>query len=217
MADAPLAVGDVLEVRFEGTVLGNRWNNVRHFAITTAPSGSLATYDVLREAAEVLHDAYFDALSPHLSTDWFHNLTRVKRIRPTDSVFAFHADPAAGAVSGGVDEPDDALVVRFYTSQSGRHRQGRMYIAGLSDADVSAGYYSSTKALLIRASLNDLFSTTVTMPGGMEVFGYVWSPTLSNDGDPLTLAAYPITLVVVDTVVRRMTRRDHNDPLLIGS
>lgn len=215
MADAPLTVGDVLEVRFEGTVAGQRWNNVRHFAITTAPSGSLDTYDVLREAAETLHDAYFAALSPHLCTYWVHALTRVKRIRPGASVFAFHADPAAGVVVGAPDEPDDALVVRFYTSQSGRSRQGRMYIAGMADADVTAGFFDQTKALLIRASLFDLFGTTVTMQGGMEIFGYVWSPTLSNDGDPNTLAAYPVKRVYVDTVVRRIVRRDYDYATLV--
>lgn len=217
MADAPLAVGDVLEVRFEGMTSQNRWNNVTHFAITTAPSGSLDTWEVLREAAEVLHDAFYAALSPYLCLDWTHELTRVKRIRPGPSVFAFHAIPGAGVVAGSVDEPDDALVVRFYTTQAGRSRQGRMYVAGLADSDVVAGYYSSTKALLMRAALADLFTTPVTMPGGMEIHGYVWSPKLSNDGDPGTLAAYPIVRIVIDTVVRRMTRRDHNFPLLIGS
>lgn len=214
MADAPLAVGDVLEVRFEGQTGPHRWNNVRHYGVTVAPSGSLATYDVLADMAEFLHDRFYMLFSPELAATWVHSVTRVKRIRPTPSVFAFHADPAAGAVAGDVDEHDDAVVIRFYTSQSGRHRQGRMYLAGIPDADVSSGILTSAKAALLRANANDMFAIPLVTPGPMTIHGYVWSPTLSNDNDPNTLAAYPITQVVVDQVVRKMTRRDWDDPIL---
>lgn len=208
MADANLAIGDVIEVRFEGLVNQSRWNNVTHFAVLTLPPDPEEIYENLRELAELLHDAYYAAFDAFLAQSWYHTLTRVKRIRPTPSVFSFHAETAAGMVTGGVDEPDDALVIRFYTSQSGRSRQGRLYLAGIPDASVEDGLFDATEAVLLKAQANDLFNTVRTTPNGMQVHGYVWSPTLSNDGDPATLGAYPITMVSVDRVIRRQKRRD---------
>lgn len=208
MADANLAVGDVIEARFEGSVGGSRWNNVTHWAVLVLPPDPEEIYDNLTELAEVLHDAYYAAFDGFLATTWAHTLTRVKRIRPTDSVFAFHANPQAGSVTGDVDEPDDALVIRLYTSQSGRSRQGRIYLAGIPDSEVDGGYYDQANALLMKAQANDLFNTVKTTPNGMQVHAYVWSRKLSDDGDPLTLGAYPVTRVAVDRIVRKQTRRD---------
>jgi len=215
MADADLAVGDVLECRFEGTILGNRWNNVIHLAITTAPTNPDEIYENLSALADSMHTAFFNAVSPNLVTTWVLNLTRIKRIRPTPSVFAFFADAMTGAVTGEVDEPDDAIVCRLYTSQAGRSRQGRIFIAGIPDAEVSIGLLSSTVADELAADLGVFFVGPITGSNGLTVSCYVWSPKLSNDGDPLTLAAYPVKRVFIDRVVRRMTRRDWNDPVLV--
>lgn len=215
MADAPLAVGDVIEVRFEGQVLSNRWNNVIHVAITVAPSDPDDIYDHLKALAATMFSTYFNAVSAELSNVWTLDLCRVKRIRPTASVFAFFADPTAGAVGSGIDEPDDAIVCRLYTSQAGRSRQGRIYIAGIPDVDVASGILAEGTADELATQLQAFFVGPITGTAGMEVHCYVWSPKLSNDGDPLTLAAYPVTHIYIDRIVRRMTRRDFKNPLLV--
>lgn len=212
MEDAILAVGDVIEVRFEGYVEASRWNNVTHWAILTLPPDPEQVYDNLSELAELLHDAYYAAFDAFCATSWSHTFTRVKRIRPTPSVFAFHATPGSGLVTGQTDEPDDALVIRLYTSQQGRSRQGRMYLAGIPDSEVVGGVYDSAEALLLKAQANDLFNTVRTTPNGMQVHAYVWSKKLSDDGNPATLGAYPVTRVAVDKVIRRQTRRDQKTP-----
>lgn len=212
MADADLAVGDVLEVRFEGYVGAARWNNVTHWAILTIPPDPDDIYDHLTSLADVLHTAYYNAFDAFLSNAWQHTYTRVKRIRPTASVFAFHAEGNGGLVTGTVDEPDDALVIRLYTSQAGRSRQGRIYLAGIPDADVENGVYDDAQAVLLKAQANDLFNVVKTTPEGMEVHAYVWSRKLSDDGNPATLGAYPVTRVAVDKVIRRQTRRDFPIP-----
>lgn len=214
MADAPLTVGDLLEVRFEGQILSNRWNNVIHVAVTVAPSNPDAIYDNLKVLSSNLLTAYYNAIGAELSNVWTLDLCRVKRIRPTASVFAFSADPTAGTVVTGIDEPDDAVVCRLYTSQAGRSRQGRIYIAGIPDADVVSGILDATTASELADQLLEFFVGPIMGSNGMEVHCYVWSPKLSNDGDPATLAAYPVTNVFIDRVVRRMTRRDFKTPIL---
>jgi len=214
MADAPLTVGDVLEVRYEGTIAGNRWNNVIHVAITEVPGGTPDTYALLVEAAEAMFDAWLNALGPLLSQYWVLELCRIKRIRPTASVFAFFANPTAGTVTGVIDEPDDAIVVRLYTSQAGRSRQGRVYIPGVPDDVVQGGYASTTFIDDLLGNLETFFLGPITFDSGLVVHCYVWSPTLSNDEDPTTLAAYPVVRIFADSVIRRQTRRDYKNPQL---
>lgn len=215
MADAPLAIGDLFEVRFEGQVNGNRWNNVRHMALNTLPAVPGETYAHLLAWAEDLHDAYTNGFNDLWTSACIFELTRIKRIRPTPSVFAFFARQEPGVVSGGTDEPDDAAVIRFYTSQAGRSRQGRTFFPGIPDANVNDGILDAGYASDLLAAADGFYLGDVTMSDAAVLNFYVYSRKLSDDGDPLTLGAYPITHVMVDQVVRRMTRRDHKYPLLV--
>lgn len=205
------ATNDILEVRFEGVILpsGTRWNIVRHYRVISNEDTASTAYNWLNQAAAIIGTNFASGPLTQMSEQVRYDFLRIKRVAPTQSVFAISAvGSGLGDLTGNVDEPDDAVVITWRTDlPSGRFR-GRSYIPGIPDANSDEGLISEAYAEELWYVWENML-TTVPVPDYGEVQMWHYSPTNFAQTSNVGSSSAPIIGVEVDRVVRRQTRRDY--------
>lgn len=204
------ALNDILEARFEGVNLasGTRWNIVRHYRVLTNEDTASTAYNWLNQAAQLIGANFATGPLSEMSEQIRYDFVRLKRVAPTQSVFAISATGSGvGDLTGDVDEPDDATVITWRTDlPSGRFR-GRTYVPGIPDAESAEGLITVDYAeRLWEVWENMLTLVPITDYGSIQMWHY--SPTNFAQTASVGSSSAPIIGVEVDRVVRRQSRRD---------
>lgn len=204
------ALNDILEARFEGVNLasGTRWNIIRHYRVIDNQDTASTAYNWLRQFAQVVGANFATGPLSEMSEQIRYDFVRLKRVAPTQSVFAIDATGSGvGDITGNVDEPDDAVVITWRTDlPSGRFR-GRTFAPGIPDAESDEGLISVDYAeRLWEVWENQLSEVPVTDYGTIQQWHF--SPTNFAQTSNVGSSSAPIIGVEVDRVIRRQARRD---------
>lgn len=147
MPPMPANVGDAFEVRIQGTLEGQRTENVYHFVCVGD------TADVELNLIAVFIDCFIDNLLPVLSSSWTFERVVWKKVSPTASIEQIFATglPAAGGGSAVALPSYASLLFSERSDVPGRSGRGRKYIAGIPEAATIGSKLDPTHAFWLGA------------------------------------------------------------------
>lgn len=132
---------DCYQVRIVGRMEGQETNNVLHFRYLSGASD----VDVDLHLIQVLMQCFITHVLPVLASAWTLERVVWKRVSPTVGPEIISIPVGAGA--GGT--PTAALpsfcsaVLSIRTKEGGRRKRGRMYIAGLPEAETTNSLFNT--------------------------------------------------------------------------
>lgn len=137
-----LAVDDVVEVSFRGTLYGQRILTVLHYAVVTATAGS--TIDQLQTIAASLNASTGsqDPVGKMLalqSNDYTLDAIRTQVVSPQRSIYVQVANGNSGLVGDIAATPNIALSITKRGFEGGRKSIGRLQLAGVPSINISQG------------------------------------------------------------------------------
>jgi hypothetical protein len=147
MPPIPANVNDCFEVRLQGTIEGQRTENVWHFICVGD------TADVELNLIKVFVDCFIDNLLPVLSSAWAFERVVWKRVSPTLSIDQiYQTDLPANGAGAATSLPSYAsLLYSERTELPGRSGRGRKYIAGIPENATIGSKLDPTHAFWIGA------------------------------------------------------------------
>lgn len=199
----PVQVGDVLEVRMNSRLFGQRLLNTMHYRVTTPPENA----DLKIEASEIINSmrgaqgviAQLVALG---CPDWSMEYADVQVIYPSRKAFVRIPVNSVGLnpTPGGALPANVAVVVSTSPVVAVKGRTGSMHVAGIGAADVKDGELNldtfGKLDVLGTAMVNDM----VTVSGG------VYEPVLYPRKQGLPILRQDVYRVqVTSRVLRRRT------------
>jgi hypothetical protein len=168
----PIPQGGIVQVRLQGTLEGQKVQNVLYFRAQAADTDAIA--HLLAEIVECL----ITALIPGLSAAYAFERAVGMLVSPTHGV-EFEYVPAVLADGVG-DLAGDALpsyssaLISLRTGFGGRSGRGRMYIAGVAESSTTGSYIKPDDALLTgmvafaACMLGKFFTRDVAAAGNYE-------------------------------------------------
>jgi len=200
-----LAVGDIVAVKINGLLLGQRTITTFHYFVAS-PGSSPSTIAALDQ-----FNAYFAAYAfgPYATflecvpVTWVNEFNTVQQVTPVLSVARFNVlvDPGT---RGAATTANLAAVVTKGTNFGGRDQVGSWHLPGVAAADQTGGdLIAALEAKMV------LFGTSTLLSLTDPVTGIVFSPGLfhRNPEAPLTSTITPLTRAVPQTTIRVMRRR----------
>lgn len=130
MPPMPASVNDGFEVRIQGTLEGQRTENVYHFACVGD------TADVETHLILVFVECFIDNMLPVLSSSWTFERVVWKRITAPASIEQIFTTglPAAGGGAAAALPAYASALFSERTDLPGKSKRGRKYIAGVPEA-----------------------------------------------------------------------------------
>lgn len=141
---APLAVGDVVEVTYEGTLSSQTILSVLHLRVTTAPSGGTSAEVQLLDLANWLADKTVNAfLAKYLlaaANNFSMYQVRTQKIYPARTIFATSLVNEPGAFAFPATTPNLAASIEKKSLTVGRKGIGRLQFGPVPNTQMSGGY-----------------------------------------------------------------------------
>ena len=205
-----LAIGDVIEVSFRGTLFGQRILNILHYVVSVTGAGQ----DNF-QLEEIAQDMATSAISNPIIPAWLASVgaeytmdeVRAQRVYPTRTIYQRSLVDLAGTHADPCLTANIAVSIQKRGLVSGRTGNGRMQLGGIPrsgmvDGSIDvAGYGALVSSLRNALALNQTTSVTpVTI-----------QPCIFNP-----LAAAPKYQLISSWLVQTTLRTMHRRTLLVG-
>jgi len=205
-----LAINDVIEVSFRGTLFGQRILNILHYAVTVV--NAMPTLDQLQLIADELNTGaisapliptWMDAVAPQYNLDEI----RVQRVYPTRTIYQRSLPDTPGVYAGTCLTANIAVSIQKRGVTSGRQGNGRMQLAGIpregmDGGSIDVGGYGP----LLSAFRNQLLQNESTSGGEVTLQPCIFNPT----------GPAPHYQFIASWLVQTTLRTMHRRTLLVG-
>lgn len=183
--------GDKFQVKLVGSIEGQETNNILHFA---SVNGDV---DVELHLILVIVACFVEHLLPGLATGWQLRQVVYKRVSPTlgpEFVYLVPDAPEGGVSSDALPSLVSA-VISIRTDFGGRSGRGRMYLAGLPEANVVGSKITVesvtwTNLVAFCACIASSFTQNAGLPGPNTWFMQVYSRKLGGSTFPYAAAGF---------------------------
>lgn len=201
----PLALNDVIQVTYRGTLFGQRILNILHYSVSVVGTGT--EYDQLSIFTSnlVTGGGSVDLTLPFLACmapEYFLEEIRAQRVYPTRTVFAFTLAGAFGQYATGTETTNIAASIEKRTLTAGRMGIGRIQLAGIPTAAMNNGEVSAAYKGTEMLNLANTMIQSITTTGPVVTF----VPCLYNPTAPVNKFSPLFSCIPMDTL-RTMHRR----------
>ena len=205
-----LALNDVVQVSFRGTLYGQRMLNILHYVVGVVGSGSdVSQLDIL--VSNILTGGgSVDPRTPFLAcigTEYTLDTIRAQRVHPTRTIYMEAVDGGGGAYGSGTEVTNISASIEKRTQKAGRMGIGRIQIPGVPTLAMNNGELTNA---YLTGPMEDL---AAVLPQSLTTTGPVvtYVPCLFNPTDPGVKFA-----VLFDCIPKAEIRTMHRRTLRVG-
>jgi len=205
-----LAIDDILEISFRGTLFGQRILNILHYVVNVTGAGN--TIDQLDEIAT---DFGTNGISTPIIGAWSAAVTaaynldeiRVQRIYPTRTIYMRNLPDQGGTYAGTCPSANIAVSIQKRGTVVGRTSNGRVQIAGIpregmQNGEIDVGGYGP----LIGTLRDKLAANQTTSVTPLTIIPCIFNPNAAN----------PKYQIIQSWLVQLTLRTMHRRTLLVG-
>lgn len=202
---AGMALGDVVQVSFRGTLFAQRILNIFHYSVSVTGTGTVA------EQLQALANGFtIDALGPVFMTDFLACLgpsytldeVRTQRVYPTRTIYAVATADEPGTFATDTELPNIAASILKRTETPGRMGIGRTQLAGIPTAAYANGEVTDAYRTGQLAS----FALDMMQSLNEPARAVTYTPCIYNPTAPVDKFS-PIVLTIPQRSLRTMHRR----------
>jgi hypothetical protein len=203
-----LALGDVIQVSFRGSLFNQQILNILHFSVGVIGTGT--DYDQLSMFTSnlVTGGGSVDLVLPFMACmppEYALEEVRAQRIYPTRTVYAFTLSGAFGQYATGTETTNVAASIEKRTLTPGRMGIGRLQLAGVPTAAMNNGEVSAAfKGTEMLNLANTMIQTITTTAPVVTYNPCLFNPTATGPKFSPLFSCIPMDTL---RVMRRRTLR----------
>lgn len=200
-----MALNDIFRLRLHCRIHGGEVLNIMHFVDDLG-----VAIDGAQELANDFRTNMEATLRARASNDTAFEYVEAVKIVPYGEGPRTSIWPSAtmGGVVGGTVSATLCEVVTIHSNQIGRRRRGRMYLAGLNSASISAGQAVGAQTTRTQNFATALASRYMAVGTGSQFKLGIWSKTIAGPDPPWPTSAFiRASALTVRTIVRTQRRR----------
>jgi len=202
---AGMAVGDIVQVSFRGTLFDQRILNIFHYVVNVAGTGT-----VVEQLSAFANGFIVDALGTNFQTEFLNclapsytlDVVRTQRVYPTRSIYAQATADTPGTFATDTEVSNIAASILKRTETPGRMGIGRVQLAGIPTAAYENGSLSNAYLTGVLTNFATDMVQSLTEPArGVTFVPCLYNPTAAGDKFSVIVAATP------QSSIRTMHRR----------